>query len=130
MFGNHTLVNGHISKKSTPPRMVERKSRAPFLFKFCRVVYDKENKRLDIQDGEFVGSTVRSHRGLTRSDVAISDEEAVLYLEMDETQGIIIKHNQNCACLAFVSLGKNTGQTTRYSISYELDSDLLPVLGQ
>lgn len=80
--------------------MVERKSRAPFLFKFCRVVYDKEHKRLQIQDGEFVGRPVRSHRKL-RSDMSISDEEAALYLEMEEslTQGII--RNKNCACLEF-----------------------------
>ncbi|XP_078342286.1 uncharacterized protein LOC144628101 isoform X1 [Oculina patagonica] len=83
LIGKHPLFNGHIAKKTVPPPMVERKSRAPFLFKFCRVVYDKEHKRLHIQDGEFVGRPVRSHRGL-RSDMSISDEEAALYLEMEE----------------------------------------------
>ncbi len=99
LFGKHPLFNGHIAKKTVPPPMVERKSRAPFLFKFCRVVYDKERKRLHIQDGEFVGRPVRSHREL-RSDMLISDEEAALYLEMEEslTQGKII--NTNGACLA------------------------------
>ena len=55
------------------------------------MVYDKEHRALQIQDGEFVGRTVRSHRGL-RSDLSIPDEEAVLYLEMGEslTQGIIL----------------------------------------
>ena len=40
--------------------MVIRNSRAPFLFKFCRVVYDKDKKRLDIKDGDFVGKSLRS----------------------------------------------------------------------
>ena len=71
--------------------MVKRLSRAPFLFKFCRVVYDKERKVLRLQDGEFVGRHFRGARGGPSIDFAISDEEAVLYLEMEEssTQGII-----------------------------------------
>ena len=51
---------------------------------------------LQVQDGEFVGKTIFNHRGLARAYGAgsvISDEfeEAVLYLEMEEslTQGII-----------------------------------------
>ena len=70
--------------------MVRRLSRAPFLFKFCRVVYDKDRKVLRLPDGEFVGRHFRSTRGGPSVDFMISDEEAVLYLEMEETsaQGI------------------------------------------
>jgi len=65
--------------------MVKRLSRAPFLFKFCRVVYDKERKVLRLQDGEFVGRHFRSARGGPGIDFTIPDEEAVLYLEMVES---------------------------------------------
>lgn len=84
--------------------MVQRLSRAPFLFKFCRVVYEKEHKVLRLQDGEFVGRHFRS-RGGPGVDFTIPDEEAVLYLEMEETsaQGIT-EPNTNCACRALVRL--------------------------
>jgi len=65
--------------------MVQRLSRAPFLFKFCRVVYEKERKLLRLQDGEFVGRHFRSACEGRRFDFTIPDEEAVLYLEMKET---------------------------------------------
>jgi len=65
--------------------MVQRLSRAPFLFKFCRVVYEKERKVLRLQDGEFVGRHFRSARGGPSVDSTIPDDEAVLHLEMEET---------------------------------------------
>lgn len=83
VLGNHSLVTGHVTTTSVPPPMVKRLSRAPFLFKFCRVVYEKECKVLRLQDGEFVGRHFRSARGGPGIDFTIPDEEAVLYLEME-----------------------------------------------
>lgn len=85
--------------------MVKRLSRAPFLFKFCRVVYEKERKVLRLQDGEFVGRHFRSSRGGPVVDFTIPDEEAVLYLEMKETsaQGIT-EINTNFTCIVLVRL--------------------------
>lgn len=85
LLGNHSLLTGHVTRTSVPPPMVKRLSRAPFLFKFCRVVYEKERKVLRLQDGEFVGRHFRSSRGGPVVDFTIPDEEAVLYLEMKET---------------------------------------------
>lgn len=58
------------------------------------MIYDKESKSLKIQDGEFVGKTVRAHRGLRSASESVPvtpDEEAVMYLEMEEcsSEGII-----------------------------------------
>ena len=71
--------------KTVPPPMVQRLSRAPFLFKFCRVVYEKERKVLHLQDGEFVGRHFRSAREGPSVDFMIPDEEAAKFLEMEET---------------------------------------------
>jgi len=42
-----------------PPDAAARKSQAPFLFKCCRVDYNKETNRLEISKGEYVGKVVR-----------------------------------------------------------------------
>ena len=65
--------------------MVRRNSRAPFLFKFCRVTYSKEGRRLQIQDGEFVGKSFRNRGEPALVHSVISDEEAALHLEMEES---------------------------------------------
>lgn len=76
--------------------MVRRHSRAPFLFKFCRVAYNKEGKRLQIDDGEFVGKQFRSRGGYEDKPApvhsVISDEDAAIHLEMEEslTPGIVL----------------------------------------
>ena len=89
LLGKDSLVKGSVTNQSYLPPMVRRKSRAPFLFKFCRVAYNKEGKRLQIQDGVFVGKSFRSGGG--REDV-ISDEQAALHLEMEESlsPGIVL----------------------------------------
>ena len=86
-LGKNSWLKGHVTNTTVPPPMVVRNSRGPFLFKFCRVVYDKENKRLRIRDGEFVGKTLRSANMEKEPDY----EEAVLHLEIAEslTQGIV-----------------------------------------
>lgn len=95
LLGKDSLVKGSVTNQSYLPPMVRRKSRAPFLFKFCRVAYNKEGKRLQIQDGVFVGKSFRSGGG--REDV-ISDEQAALHLEMEESLspgGIFLTEKDN-----------------------------------
>ena len=41
-----------------PPEVASRYSTAPILFKRCRVIYLKEENRVEIWKGEFVGKTV------------------------------------------------------------------------
>ena len=70
-------IRGQVTKTKVFPPMVNRNSRAPFLFKFCRVVYDKGNKKLCLSDGEFEGETVRSE-----APKQPDYEEAMMHLEM------------------------------------------------
>ena len=72
-------IKGQVTNTKVFPSMVNRNSRAPFLFKFCRVVYDRENKKLCISDGEFVGKTMRGE-----AQKQPDYEEAMMHLEMEE----------------------------------------------
>ncbi|XP_067035698.1 uncharacterized protein [Acropora muricata] len=47
----------HIKCKetSTPPHVAKRKPWGPILFKYCRVQFNKETKKLELMKGEFVG---------------------------------------------------------------------------
>ena len=78
-------LKGRVKNRIVPPSMVHRNSCAPFLFKFCRVDYERENKRLKIHDGDYVGNRVRSH------EKEPDYEEAALNLEMEASfaQGTI-----------------------------------------
>ena len=42
----------------TPSGAVTRNESAPILFKYCRVQYKEEAKKLEIMEGEFIGSNV------------------------------------------------------------------------
>ncbi|XP_068758940.1 uncharacterized protein [Montipora capricornis] len=79
-LGKNAWITGHVTSTKVLPPMVNRNSRAPFLFKFCRVVYDKDKKRLDIKDGEFVGKSFRS-----LAPKQPDYDEAVLNLEIVES---------------------------------------------
>jgi len=74
-LGKNSWVKAHVTNTTVPHAMVNRNSRAPFLFKFCRVVYDKDSRRLKIPDGVFVGKRLRS------VEKESNYEEAVLHLE-------------------------------------------------
>ena len=84
-LGKNSWVKAHVTNTTVPHAMVNRNSRAPFLFKFCRVVYDKDSRRLKIPDGVFVGKRLRS------VEKESNYEEAVLHLETAANlfQGII-----------------------------------------
>ena len=45
-------------KVSTPSRVATRNESALILFKYCRVQYNEEAKKLEIMNGEFIGSYV------------------------------------------------------------------------
>ena len=60
------------------PDAAARNTEAPFLFKCCRVDYNKETNRLEIFKGEYVGKVVTHHRAV---DAPFSEEDA----ECDDT---------------------------------------------
>ncbi|XP_074609659.1 uncharacterized protein LOC141863860 isoform X2 [Acropora palmata] len=74
---DESWIRGQVTITEVLPPMVNRNSRAPFLFQFCRVVYDRENKKLCIGDGDFVGKTLRSE-----APKQPDYEEAMMHLEM------------------------------------------------
>ena len=51
-------LKAHCKGTYIPPEVASRTIRAPFLFKCCRVGYNKEVNRLEIRKGEYVGKTV------------------------------------------------------------------------
>ena len=63
VHGKHTCI---------PPGAPARNTEAPFLFKCCRVEYNKETSRLEICKGEYVGKVVTLHRSV---DAACSEED-------------------------------------------------------
>ena len=72
-------IKGQVTNTKVFPSMVNRNSRAPFLFQFCPVVYDKDSNTLGISKGEFVGKTMRSE-----AQKQPDYEEAMMHLEMEE----------------------------------------------
>ncbi|XP_015762309.1 PREDICTED: uncharacterized protein LOC107341407 [Acropora digitifera] len=70
-------IKGQVTNTEVLPPMVNRNSQAPFLFQFCRVVYDKDSNKLGISKGEFVGKTMRSE-----AQKQPDYEEAMMHLEM------------------------------------------------
>ena len=73
----------HVKKKTTPPKAATRSMRAPVYFKCVRVKYDKENKRLKLKKGEFVGIRTRDigdeeDKEYSETTLACEDEEGDL----------------------------------------------------
>ncbi|XP_066026502.1 uncharacterized protein [Pocillopora verrucosa] len=98
LLGKDPLIKGSVTNQSYLPPMVRRNSRAPFLFKICRVAYSKEVRRLQIQDGEFVGKSFRNRGEPALVHSVVSDEEAALHLEMEESSssgGIFLTEKDN-----------------------------------
>ncbi len=65
-------LKGHVKKKTVPPKAATRNTRGPVYFKCVCVDYDKENGRLKLPKGEFLGKT--THR-------AVGEEEDKEYSE-------------------------------------------------
>ena len=51
-------LKGKIGKCKIPPKIASRNTRGPFLFKCCRVIYNKKENRLELPKGEVVGKTI------------------------------------------------------------------------
>ena len=51
-------LKGHLKKVVIPPKLAIRDSRGPVLFKCCRVVFNKETNKLELPEGEVVGTAV------------------------------------------------------------------------
>ena len=71
----------HAKHSYIPPDAAARNSQAPFLFKCCRVDYNKETNRLEICKREYVGKVVTQHRDV---DAPCSEEDA-------EYDGILVE---------------------------------------
>ena len=65
---------------TVPPGVSIRNGWGPILLKCCRVDYNKENNRLEIKKGEFVGKIANCGRG-TEDD----PQRNVIGLNTDET---------------------------------------------
>lgn len=65
----------HCKGTCIPPEVASRTVQAPFLFKCCRVGYNKEANRLEIRKGEYVGKTITAALGneATMQDAAYGD---------------------------------------------------------
>ena len=48
-------LQGKCKETSNPPRVAKREASGPILFKYCRVQFNKEVKKLELIKGEFVG---------------------------------------------------------------------------
>lgn len=59
------MPNAKVQYKQTyiPPELASRRSRAPFLFKCCRVGYNRESRLLEICKGEYIGKKVTTELG-------------------------------------------------------------------
>ena len=64
-YAGFLMPNAKVQYKQTytPPELASRTSIAPFLFKCCRVGYNKESRRLEIRKGEYVGKKVTTELG-------------------------------------------------------------------
>ena len=51
-------LKGTFKKCNIPPKMATRNTRGPFLFKCCRVAYNKEKNRLELPKEEVVGKNI------------------------------------------------------------------------
>ena len=62
-------LKGKVKKSNIPPKIASRNTRGPFLFKCCRVKYNKDENQLVLCRGEVVGKNV------FRGDEDDEDEE-------------------------------------------------------
>ena len=74
-------LSGHYDETTVPPGVLIRNEWGPILLKCCHVDYNKENSRLEIKKGEFVGKHTKG--GGNRGNV--NDPEVLIGLDTDET---------------------------------------------
>ena len=77
-------LKGIYKVTDIPPNIATRKnSRGPFLFQCCRVVFNKEKNRLELQKGEVVGKPV--NRCKEDQEEAEYENTAVSLVEDEES---------------------------------------------
>ena len=65
----------------TPSGAVTRNESAPILFKYCRVQYKEEAKKLEIMEGEFIGPSVP-----TRIMASSDDDDDEEHIDNDDVE--------------------------------------------
>ena len=65
----------HVRDTYFPPDAAARNSQAPFLFKCCKVDYDKETNRLEVRKGEYVGKVLAVKRDIDAPSSEEDDED-------------------------------------------------------
>lgn len=93
-------LNVHSKGTYIPPEVASRTVRAPFLFKCCRVGYNKEANRLEIRKGEYVGKTVTAQLDYATTDAEYG-ESLPVEICMDDDLDL-------------------SGQGSRYTIAIEM----------
>ena len=77
-------LKGAARMTDIPPSIATRKNtRGPFLFQCCRVVFNKETNRLELQKGEVVGKPV--NRCKEDQEEAEYENTAVSLVEDEES---------------------------------------------
>ena len=87
-------IKAHCKGTHIPPEVASRTVRAPFLFKCCRVGYNKEANRLEIRKGEYVGKTVTAELGHeTKMQDAEYGDSLPVEIYVDEDGGLAGQSN-------------------------------------
>ena len=71
----------HYDEATVPPGVLIRNEWGPILLKCCPVDYNKENSRLEIKKGEFLGNTLPKGPSRGEGDTP----EVLIGLDTDET---------------------------------------------
>ena len=80
-------MTGHYKETFIPPGVATRHVLGPILFKCCRVKYNEQTDRLEMEKGEYAG---KNARGGSRIDEFGTDDDPECYetlmdLDTDET---------------------------------------------
>ena len=77
----------------TPSGVATRNESAPILFKYCRVEYKEEAKKLEIMEGEFIGSNVLITRNIElpkdlkiEGDASSDDDDDEEHIDNDDVE--------------------------------------------
>ena len=84
-LNGNSLLRIHASDVYFPPDAAARNSKAPFLFKCCKVNYNKETNRLEIPKGEYVGKVVIQHRDVDATCEEDSEYDDTVVETTDQT---------------------------------------------
>ena len=90
VLSKYGQLKGKIKKSIIPPKAAARNTRGPVFFKFVRVDYDKENGRLQLSEGEFVGPAVASKERSTEADKTEFNESIV---DMEDAERVFSGEN-------------------------------------